>query len=410
MDQAPPTSAHLLDLVSTCDLIGNVDPVQFAIRLLVPPGSLLLDSGALDGHLDGYDTEHLSWTWHAADRRLDALAVELAAVAVSGADRRLVTARGPTTPSGAVVADRLGTERPVGSAPPHRRACAPPSHPTTAPGSPSRGSAAPSRPTPNSDHARPDVPRRWEANHHGNDDVSKRRDTGRIHGQRALRRCRLEAGAARRRHEWVSFPDPDDERTWLFDVTFLESNWTCIFGHGCQGVLTGPAPELVQGCCSYGAHFTGPKDARRVEAAAATLTPEQWQFWSKAEPRKGGKLERRQAQPQRATSPPGWCSDACIFLNRPEFPGGPGCALHRAAIERGVPHLELKPDVCWQLPLRREDEVADDGHVTSVVRQWDRRDWGRGRGRVPLVVHRVTRDAFVGARPSTRNCGTSSSP
>ena len=47
----------------------------------------------------------------------------------------------------------------------------------------------------------------------------------------------------------------DEERTWVFDVTFLTSNWTCIFGNGCQGVLTGPAPELVQGCCSYGAHL-----------------------------------------------------------------------------------------------------------------------------------------------------------
>ena len=79
-------------------------------------------------------------------------------------------------------------------------------------------------------------------------------------------------------HEWVSFDDPDEERTWLFDVTFLASAWTCIFGQGCQGVLTGPAPELVQGCCSYGAHFTGKKDARNVERAAATLTPDLWQF------------------------------------------------------------------------------------------------------------------------------------
>ena len=73
-------------------------------------------------------------------------------------------------------------------------------------------------------------------------------------------------------HEWVSFEDDDEERTWVFDVTFLTSNWTCIFGNGCQGVLTGPAPELVQGCCSYGAHLVDKKDARRVEKAAATLT------------------------------------------------------------------------------------------------------------------------------------------
>ena len=74
-------------------------------------------------------------------------------------------------------------------------------------------------------------------------------------------------------HEWVSFDDPDEERTWLFDVTFLVSAWTCIFGQGCQGVLTGPAPELVQGCCSYGAHFTGKKDARNGGAGRRPLDP-----------------------------------------------------------------------------------------------------------------------------------------
>ena len=46
-----PSTNDLLDLVSYCDLVGNVDPVHFAIRLLVPPGSLLLASGALDGRL-----------------------------------------------------------------------------------------------------------------------------------------------------------------------------------------------------------------------------------------------------------------------------------------------------------------------------------------------------------------------
>src|SRR5580698_5106107 len=78
-------------------------------------------------------------------------------------------------------------------------------------------------------------------------------------------------------HEWISFEDDEEERTWVFDATFLTSNWTCIFGNGCQGVLTGPAPELVQGCCSYGAHLVDKKDARRVEKVAATLTPEEWQ-------------------------------------------------------------------------------------------------------------------------------------
>jgi hypothetical protein len=75
----------LLDLVAACDLVGNVDPVHFAIRLLVPPGSLLLSSGALDGLLGPYDTDGLSWTWTAADPRLDLVQRQIAALAVEAA-------------------------------------------------------------------------------------------------------------------------------------------------------------------------------------------------------------------------------------------------------------------------------------------------------------------------------------
>ena len=65
-------------------------------------------------------------------------------------------------------------------------------------------------------------------------------------------------------HEWVSFEDPDEERTWVFDLTFLTSPWSCIYGNGCQGVLTGPAADLHQGCCSYGAHFVDEDDEKSM--------------------------------------------------------------------------------------------------------------------------------------------------
>jgi hypothetical protein len=172
-------------------------------------------------------------------------------------------------------------------------------------------------------------------------------------------------------HEWISFEDPDELRTWVFDVTFLLSNWHCIYGRGCQGVLTGPAPELVQGCCSYGAHFTDGADVTRVKAAARTLTPHDWQF--AAAGRRG--VVQRQADGTRTTR---LVDDACIFLNRPGFPGGPGCALHRAALARAEEPMALKPDVCWQLPLRREDTVGADGRVTSTITQWNREHWGEG--------------------------------
>ncbi len=179
------------------------------------------------------------------------------------------------------------------------------------------------------------------------------------------------AKVPRETHEWVSFDDPDERRTWLFDVTFLTSNWQCIFGAGCQGVLTGPAEDLVQGCCSYGAHFTDKADAKRVERAAKTLTEDQWQFKSRGT---AGVVRTTKGGDQMTRLVKG----ACIFLNRPDFERGPGCALHVAALDRGESYITLKPDVCWQLPLRRDDEVLEDGHVLTRVTQWERRNWGKG--------------------------------
>jgi radical SAM superfamily enzyme YgiQ (UPF0313 family) len=49
----------ILDFVVEHDLIGNVDPVQYSIRLLLPEGSLLLDQV----ETDGYDADALTYTW-----------------------------------------------------------------------------------------------------------------------------------------------------------------------------------------------------------------------------------------------------------------------------------------------------------------------------------------------------------
>ncbi|MGI8491689.1 MAG: hypothetical protein ACR2NJ_02875 [Acidimicrobiales bacterium] len=195
-------------------------------------------------------------------------------------------------------------------------------------------------------------------------------------------------------HEWVSFEDLEERRTWVFDATFLLSRWSCIFGSGCQGVLTGPAAELEQGCCSYGAHFTDDADVERVKAASADLTAEQWQFRPKG--RRG--VVRTASDGATVTR---LVDGACIFLNRPGFPGGAGCALHRAALERGVEPLEVKPDVCWQLPLRREDSTTADGSVTSTVIQWDRRHWGDGGQEFHWWCTEAP-EAFTGAEPVYR--------
>jgi hypothetical protein len=193
-------------------------------------------------------------------------------------------------------------------------------------------------------------------------------------------------------HEWWSFTEDDGSKTWMFDVTFLTSAWTCIYGQGCSGVLTAAAPELEQGCCSYGAHFTGDEDRERVQAKAALLTADEWQFHREATAA-GGPLE---------SGEDGWITrqvdDACIFLNRPGFPAGAGCSLHQAAVNRGEPYVEWKPDVCWQLPFRLEEHLDDNDHLWATLREWKRRDWGDGGFEFEWWCTESP-DAFVGHEP-----------
>lgn len=76
------TAASVVDLLrftAAHGLVPATDPVQYSIRLLVPPGSLLLELPEARRRLDGYDPNRLSWTWSAADHRLDALQSRLAA-------------------------------------------------------------------------------------------------------------------------------------------------------------------------------------------------------------------------------------------------------------------------------------------------------------------------------------------
>ena len=157
-------------------------------------------------------------------------------------------------------------------------------------------------------------------------------------------------------HEWVSFDD--DGATYVFDVTFLTSNWTCIFGDGCLGVLTEPAPELGQGCCTYGAHFTDKEDRKQAERYAERLTDDQWQFKAEAErARRPDPQERR-----RRLGEPRWSTTPASSSTAPGSTAGPGCALHAAALDAGERPLDWKPEVCWQLPLRLDHHVDDNGH------------------------------------------------
>ena len=70
--------AEILDFVVDHDLIGNVDPVQYTIKLLIPEGSLMLDVPEIVPYLKGYDAASLSYGWTAADPATVDLQRELA--------------------------------------------------------------------------------------------------------------------------------------------------------------------------------------------------------------------------------------------------------------------------------------------------------------------------------------------
>ena len=63
----------ILDFVAENDLVDNVDPIQYTIRLLVPRGSLLLGDSGFRSLLEDFDEERLTYAWRSADPRLDVL-------------------------------------------------------------------------------------------------------------------------------------------------------------------------------------------------------------------------------------------------------------------------------------------------------------------------------------------------
>lgn len=201
---------------------------------------------------------------------------------------------------------------------------------------------------------------------------------------------------------WVEFTDPADTgQRFRCDLTWLTSSWTCIFGTGCHGIY---ADRPDDGCCTLGAHFTDKDDRKRVAAVVAELGPDEWQYhdvgtatgskndWSEKE---DGARKTRVVD------------GACIFLNRPGFPAGAGCALHQHAVLTGVAPHTTKPDVCWQLPIRRTYrtvELPDESSYLEVtITEYDRRGWGPGGHDLDWYCS-GNPEAHVGREPVYRSC------
>jgi hypothetical protein len=188
----------------------------------------------------------------------------------------------------------------------------------------------------------------------------------------------------------------DGDTIWRFDRAFLTSSWTCLWGRGCQGIGPEPAEHLGLGCCSIGADLGDADEARMIAALAAMLAP--GRFERHAEAGEGGIFSDDERTHTRVVD------GACIFLNRPGFVGGAGCALHLAAIEAGESPIDWKPSVCWQLPIKVDWEAGADDTEVATVRGWTRRDWG-AEGETMAWCCTEGPLAYVGDRPVIESLG-----
>ncbi len=177
--------------------------------------------------------------------------------------------------------------------------------------------------------------------------------------------------------EWVSIRDPDDDRVrYTFDVSFLLSSYTCIYGTGCEGVHPGQQDPAI-GCCVHGAYLNDDDDPAELMALVRDrLDAERMQFHGRA--LAGGVV----IEDDDGESLTRVVDGGCIFANRTGFAGGDGCALHHLAVADGQHHSAYKPTVCWQVPLHRtiEELTANDGGTLQVhtIAAYERGHWGDG--------------------------------
>ena len=163
-----------------------------------------------------------------------------------------------------------------------------------------------------------------------------------------------------------------------FDLTFMLSNYRCIWGRGCPDTRL---QRTARGCCVDGVEIyrgdgdtPGSEDLKKIRGRVRQLTDEDWQNRRTALAR-GGRDPWGKARFKRDSVHTRLNQGACIFHNRVDHPGGAGCAFHVAALRRGENPVDWKPRICWQVPLFFD---IDEKTKTTMVRACRTVDCGYG--------------------------------
>jgi len=169
---------------------------------------------------------------------------------------------------------------------------------------------------------------------------------------------------------------------WRFNLSFMASNWKCLYGEGCVGIHHVDSPTYTRdgGCCTKGAWFTDPEDVEHTQRMVSLLTDADWDIELRKYVEKHGWMvtlggdkydeDGKVIQVNRKTRVH---DGICVFGNRiGGSTGKPGCAFHALAQRIETSHVHTKPEVCWQLPLRVEHNDEGGKDITA----WDRVQWG----------------------------------
>ncbi len=122
-----------------------------------------------------------------------------------------------------------------------------------------------------------------------------------------------------------------------------------------QGLPRHRAPAgPSEGCCSHGAFFTDADDEKRVRAAAASAHAGDAGSTTAGASRTTPRWTRSTARPRPGAPPPG--RRPVRLPQRRRLRRWRRLRAARPGAARRRHPLEYKPDVCWQLPIRRDQE------------------------------------------------------
>jgi hypothetical protein len=208
--------------------------------------------------------------------------------------------------------------------------------------------------------------------------------------------------------DWLTFPSPDDpSRQFRVNVSFLLSNYRCIYGCGCPGLLNRHADADVA-CCERGVTFIDQDDFEHVAEMVDLLTADDCDNVEHVRGR-GWYLASKSGKPYKTRK----VGAGCIFANRTGGPAGKaGCAFHHLAERLGRHPSETKPFICWTLPINFSDEepIEPGGARTTIVSAFTADAWGGtddadepdGRGHMGYWCV-DTPDAYSGEQPVYRS-------